>query len=290
MELRHLRNFVVLAEELHFARAASRLGIEQSPLSRAIRDLEIDIRVRLFARTRRSTNLTPAGEAFLSTARRILADADAAVREMRAHGAGPTIRLGVAEGTGGSGLTRFIDAMANIESGFKLSILERPLRDLIALAAGEALDGLLTAERPVTSLLVSISAWEDSFELISPLHVGHRKLADLRGSALILPDPQAMPGLSLQVREILRVGNIQHDVVGLFSTAPTLARMVEASIGAGLLPDGLAPSEPRVAVHRLPLRQARYSVWLATRNGDRANPRRQTLVRAAETVQRDGGK
>ncbi len=62
MEIRHLRCFLAVAEELHFARAAERLHIEQSPLSRTIKELEESLGEQLFIRTSRSTRLTRAGK------------------------------------------------------------------------------------------------------------------------------------------------------------------------------------------------------------------------------------
>ena len=73
MELRHLRCFVAVAEELHFARAAEKLHIDQSPLSRTIRELEDEFGTRLFTRTTRSTRLTHAGKVFLERVPRIFA-------------------------------------------------------------------------------------------------------------------------------------------------------------------------------------------------------------------------
>ena len=78
MELRHLRHFVTVAEELHFARAAERLGMEQSPPSHSVRNLEGELGIRLFQRTTQRTWLTRAGIRFYREARRILRDIDAA--------------------------------------------------------------------------------------------------------------------------------------------------------------------------------------------------------------------
>jgi DNA-binding transcriptional LysR family regulator len=95
MELRQLRYFVMLAEELHFGRAARRLSITQPPLSFNIRRLEEDIGVRLFERDSKRVVLTPAGAAFLREARHLLEHAQRARELARAVAAGRIGRLEV---------------------------------------------------------------------------------------------------------------------------------------------------------------------------------------------------
>jgi DNA-binding transcriptional LysR family regulator len=88
MDLRHLRQFVAVAEELHFGRAALRLHMTQPPLTQAIHALEAALEVRLFERTKRSVQITPAGQALLQHARKLLHAAEDLPRLVRAAAAG----------------------------------------------------------------------------------------------------------------------------------------------------------------------------------------------------------
>jgi DNA-binding transcriptional LysR family regulator len=96
MDLRQLRYFVAVAEELHFTRAAARLHLAQSALSAQIRALEQEVGAELFTRTSRRVALTAVGETLLEDARRLLGDADAALGHARALARSQARRLIVA--------------------------------------------------------------------------------------------------------------------------------------------------------------------------------------------------
>lgn len=93
MNLRQIRQFVAVAEELHFGRAAERLHMTQPPLSQSIQALERDLGIRLFERTRRSVRLTAVGAEWLAHARRVLETADALPAVARQLAAGQLGRL-----------------------------------------------------------------------------------------------------------------------------------------------------------------------------------------------------
>lgn len=95
MELRHVRYFIAVAEELNFNKAAARLHIAQPPLSTQIKDLERELGVRLFNRTTRGTTLTPEGDIFLLEARQILDQVNRARRAVNQSASGELGRLRV---------------------------------------------------------------------------------------------------------------------------------------------------------------------------------------------------
>ena len=100
MELRHLRYFLAVAEELHFARAAERLHIDQSPLSRAIKELEEELGASLFVRTTRSTQVTRAGRLFQEHVPRVFAAMEQARDSVRSAASGfhGQLRIALSDG------------------------------------------------------------------------------------------------------------------------------------------------------------------------------------------------
>jgi len=134
LELRHLRYFIAVAEELHFARAAERLQMEQSPLSRAIREMEGNLGVRLFERSTRSTRITRAGTVLLDYARRAVALMEQAKTTTRsaALGQGDQLRIGVSDCTAYCRMTEILARYRVANPDVAVALLEIPLHQQIS--------------------------------------------------------------------------------------------------------------------------------------------------------------
>jgi LysR family transcriptional regulator, benzoate and cis,cis-muconate-responsive activator of ben and cat genes len=123
VDLRHLRYFVAVAEELHFSRAARRLNVSQPPLSQQIRQLERAIGAPLFVRTSRRVELTPAGSALLDGARRTLAEASRSLDAAERAGRGEVDRLRVGY-TGSGALGGLVEIVRAFRAAYPLIHLE----------------------------------------------------------------------------------------------------------------------------------------------------------------------
>ena len=123
IDLRHLRYFLAVSEELHFGRAARRLHLTQPPLSHAIRRLEEELGVRLLDRTSRSVALTDAGRVFADEGRKMLAAFQRAVEEARrAGGVGTTVRIGCVPALPIERLLAYIEALRDREPDVSIRV------------------------------------------------------------------------------------------------------------------------------------------------------------------------
>ena len=175
IDSRQLRYFVAVAEELHFGRAAERLHMSQSPLSRAIRELERELGVVLFVRTTRHVELTAAGSALLEHARRALAEIDAAVDDAR-HAAEPD-RGVPALGHGpfsGSVVTRITEEAATRRPGRRVRLDEDVTTELLQRVASRELAAAVVMETPAAArrYRVRIDALKDE-PLLAALPASH---------------------------------------------------------------------------------------------------------------------
>lgn len=139
MELRHLRYFVTVAEELNVSRASARLRISQPAVSRQLRDLEEELGVQLFRREKSGFKLTPAGETFLAHARDLLRRSADAVKEMESFNARPggILAIGYIAPALTSMLTPALRRFAEQHSQIEVALREMsPGDQLIALREG----------------------------------------------------------------------------------------------------------------------------------------------------------
>lgn len=239
MELRHLRCFVVLAEELHFGRAAERLHIEASPLSRAIKELEESLGVKLFERTTRRTALTRAGQVFWEQARRILDEVGETRRLLAGLAQRNTgcLRLGLSDGVAGVRLARWLARLRREEPDVELQVQERPFGELVKAVRHGQLDAGLAHSDEVGEGVLAEPLWRNPLVVVLPADhplAEHDPLtlADVLAHPLILYHPEEGSGCARQLREVLaRVGTAQVAIQA--SSLAMVLTLVAAGYGIG---------------------------------------------------------
>ncbi|WP_256107661.1 LysR family transcriptional regulator [Streptomyces sp. ODS05-4] len=196
MQLQQLSYFVAVAETRHFTRAAETVHVSQPSLSQQIRALERELGAELFSRARGNIALTDAGEALLPLARRILADADTARREVQelAQLRRGRVRLGATPSLCTALLPDVLRAFHDLHPGIQLVIEESGSHDLVRELARGALDlalVVLPLPQPAPALTTVELLHEDLVVVSPPGAEGHvpgrpMRIADLEGRPLVM--------------------------------------------------------------------------------------------------------
>lgn len=240
MELRHLRCFGVLAEELHFTRAAERLHIEQPPLSRTIKELEDELGVTLFDRDRRGTRLTAAGAAFLQDTRRLFTVLEQARENAKAVAAGlrGSLRIAISDGAVDRRLSAFLAHCREKEPEIEIRLSEVPLAEqLRGLRSGDFAAGFAyTAE--IDDDIIAEPLWRDSLVVAVPARhelLAHKEvpLDKLGSHPLVLCDPQVYEGYCRELARLLRPLERDLKVVEHASSLDMMLTLVGAGFGLG---------------------------------------------------------
>ncbi|BEG78250.1 MULTISPECIES: LysR family transcriptional regulator [Burkholderiales] len=240
MELRHLKCFLALAEELHFTRAAERLHIEQPPLSRAIKELEDEMGVILFDRDRRGTQLTPAGSAFLLDVRRLFTVLEQASENAKAVAAGlkGCLRIAISDGSVDRRLSSFLARCREEEPEIEIRLSEVPLAEqLRGLRSGNFTIGFAhTAD--VGEGIVTEPIWQDPLMIAVPARhelLAHKAipLHKLGDHPLIFCDPQVCEGYCRELTRLLRPLEREPNIVEHASSLDMMLTLVGAGYGIG---------------------------------------------------------
>jgi DNA-binding transcriptional LysR family regulator len=279
LELRHLRYFVAVAEELHFGHAATRLHISQPPLSHQIQDLERELGVALFLRSRRSVTLTEAGRLFLEEARHVLGDAQHAMDTAKKAARGEIGRLSVGFGpTPENGLLNAV---------LSLFLARHPdvQLELHNLYTQEQVEGLAHRRIDVGFPLLPISNRALAVERIGvepvrvvlpvrhPLASQTRiALADLRAESFVLVAREVGPGFYDLLQSSCDAAGFTPTVAHEARHVMTVLGFVAAGLGITLLPGAVSAACPAGVVFRPLHRAPVVEVGLAYRPDDVSLP------------------
>lgn len=259
MDLRHMRHFVVVAEELHFGKAARRLHMSQPPLSQSIRRLEVDLGVDLFDRSRRGVALTAAGRVFLTEARSTIMQADLARKlAQRAAMKLPEVRVSFI----GPALYRLLPELIvryrAAHPGVHVRLFERSTPEqFTGMLAGDFDAGFVTTAiaRPngCETLLVERAPLVAAVPADWPLAQGTSvSLAELAEHTFIIPPARYATPFS-EPLSMFKAAGVMPEVTQEAMQTNTTIGLVSAGVGCGLVMKTAALMQSR-NIRYLPLR------------------------------------
>jgi DNA-binding transcriptional LysR family regulator len=243
MELRHLRYFVAVAEELHFGRAAERLMIAQPPLSQQIQRLEREIGVRLLNRTKRRVELTEAGRLFLDEARRALDHAarGALVAQRAARGEVGRLRIGFVGSASYSILPAVLRGFRQQHPGVELSLQELTTSQQLDALIDRRIDVAFVRRPPQRAGITARVLIEEDFMVALPrTHaLGSRSriaLAELANDRFIVFPRVLAAGLYDCVVSACQAAGFSPQIVQETTQTPVMIGLVAAGLGVALVP------------------------------------------------------
>ena len=245
MELRHMRHFIAVAEELHFARAAKRLKIAQPPLSQSIKRLEESLGTRLLERSSRGVQLTTSGQALLPEAREILAHAQLAEQLVRrvAGGEPAQLRVGFVPLPAMQRLPIAVRQFQRRWPKVELQLQEMTSAAQVeALRAGQIDVGIVTRDRVDTYGLQAQSLERYNWVLAVPAAwpLASRpslRLADLAGSPLLLFPRKLFPGFLTELETACRAAGFVPRANVRVAEPHTMLALVAHEVGIGFVPE-----------------------------------------------------
>lgn len=255
MELRQLKYFVAVAEELNFRRAAEKLYIQQPPLSRQIRQLEIELGVELFQRSKRSVTLTEAGQAFLDEARLTLAQAQRAVNAVQQTQTTNKLTIGFSLCAFDRILPAIIKTFRQQYPDNLINLIEMPKeRQIQALLSNQIDLGFCYAPiaQPELASLTILS--EPLVVVLPPDHPLAQQeqieLRSLHAESFVMCPKHLKPDVHEQIIQLCARAGFQTKIVQEASPPEVLLRLVESGIGISLTTANSAARHKAQVVYR----------------------------------------
>jgi DNA-binding transcriptional LysR family regulator len=289
-ELRHLRYFVAVAEELHFGRAAERVGVAQPALSQQVRRLEAIVGAELFARSTRSVELTPAGAALLPHARRALAEADRGVElaARAARGEVGHLTIGFIETAAVSLIPAAVRSFRDQHPDVTLSLRELAVDAQIQGLRARSLD-LGVVRAPVDASDLEVIAVADD-RLLAAVPDSHSRAAaesisvqELADQPLVALSREVVPGLHDQVISLFSEHGHSARITQEATSIQAVMGLVAAGLGIALLPSSVR-SLSREGIAFVDLNSTEPSVILAVSRRDESSPLVRTFLETARSV------